>query len=193
MIGGLAQVDTPIIAAQYTCEAFVVEFTPVLHTNLSSDGVGGGVGNGRIGVDVTHVGIRPRLRDNETRRFGGYTLSLVLWQYEPTHFVSLQALPVDLPDTNRAENFVGVIGDELVHARLALLHQGEAALVRRAHVCFRARASDMQHHFRVALQANGEVFIIGCDWHESYVTPPGSSLQPGFLPFTPCALLARST
>jgi len=39
-------------------------------------------------------------------------------------------------------------------------------------VGFRVRAADVEHHHRVALQANGEVFIFGCDRYELHVTPP---------------------
>ena len=75
----LAKVDAPVVAAQHASEAFVVEFTLVLHAYLSSDRVGGGVGGSGIRVDLAHLGIGAGLRDDETRGFGGNTLSLVLW------------------------------------------------------------------------------------------------------------------
>ena len=76
----LAEVDTPIVAAQHASEAFVVELALVFHADLSRDRVGGGVANGGIRVDVAHLGIGAGLRDDETRRFGGYPLSLGLRQ-----------------------------------------------------------------------------------------------------------------
>ncbi len=37
-------------------------------------------------------------------------------------------------------------------------------------VCFRARVADVEHHLQIALQANGELFVFGCDRDKSHVT-----------------------
>jgi len=58
----LTEVDSPVVAAQYAGEALVVELALVLHADLASDRVGGGVGDGRERVDVVHLGIGASLR-----------------------------------------------------------------------------------------------------------------------------------